>query len=92
MYFFELDFPIKKHNFLISFLFFVSALHLEGLFFFQCVVSNFYHGDHNLTVHVRRGTGISHLFYMTLVSLKFRLMSKLENLPIFGLCLYLWLI
>ena len=73
----------------------MSALQLEGCLF-HCGLSNFYYGDHKLTVHVHRGTGICHLILYDLgifkVPLDVQSLEKLENLPVFGLCFYLWLI
>ena len=60
------------------------------------MVSIFYHGDHKLFVHVRRGMCLCHLILYHLgifqVPLDVQTLEKLENLPIFGLCFYLWLI
>ena len=57
------------------------------------MVSNFYHEDHKLIVHVRHGTGIYRLILFDLdifqVLLGVQSLKKLENLPIFGFCLYL---
>ena len=52
--FFYLDFPIKKHYFLICFVFCVSFA-IRRCVLFQCVASNFYHENHKLIVHVRCG-------------------------------------
>ena len=60
------------------------------------MVSDFYHGDHKVIVHVRRGTGFYHLILYDLgifqVPLGVQSLKKIENLPIFSLCLYLLLI
>ena len=57
------------------------------------MVSIFYLGDHKVIVHVRRGMGICHLVLYDLgifqVPLDVQSLEKLENLPIFGSCLFL---
>ena len=59
--FFQLVFLIKKHYCLLSFVFFLCQLCNQKVCLFQCVVANFYHRDHKLIVHVRRGIGNYHL-------------------------------
>ena len=60
--------------------------------FFQCVVSNFYQGDHKLIVHVRSGTSIYCLILYDLgilqVLLGVQSLEKLEYFSILFLCLY----
>ena len=52
----------------------------------------YYHGDHKLVVHVRRGKGICHLilymFGIFRVPLDVQSLEKLEILPLLGLCLF----
>ena len=69
----------------------MSALQLEGLFIPRCGI-NFYHEDHKLIVHVRHGMGICFPILYDLgifqTPLDVQSQEKLENLPIFGLCVY----
>ena len=59
------------------------------------MVSSFYHGDHKLIFHMRRGMGICQLISYDLGIFQFPLdvqsLEKLENSLIFYLCLSLCL-
>ena len=52
--FLQIDFPIKKHYFLISVIFLCLHSNLRDCSI-QCMLSTFYHEDRKLTFRVRRG-------------------------------------
>ena len=87
------EFSIKKH--LLVTPFFCVCFFLKD-YSFHCVACNLYPVGHTLIVRVRRGTDIYHLISYDLGIFQFLLdvqsLAKHEHLPIFDLCLCLWLI
>ena len=73
-------------------MFFVSVFQSECVFIPMCAIQ-FFRGYHKLIVRVRRDTSFYCLILFDLgifqVLLYVQKLEKLENLPIFGFCLYL---
>ena len=89
---FQIVFSNQKTLFL-GILYFLYLLYNLRGYLFQCVVSNFYHGDRKLFFHVLREMGICYLILCDLGTFQVQLdvlsLEKLENLLVFCFCLCL---